>query len=58
MAQRMKLKKREIALAVGSGILLATAALGVISDGFGGTGSWFKDLPILSPPDPSTNPRR
>ena len=58
MAKRTKFRKREIVLAIGAGVLAATAATGILSDGFGGPGSFFKDVPGLAPPDPSANPRR
>ena len=43
--------------AIGAGALAATAATGILSDGFGGPGSFFKDVPGLAPPDPPENPR-
>jgi len=58
MDKRVKLRKREIVLAIGAGVLAATAATGILSDGFGGPGSSFKHVPGLSPPEPSANPRR
>jgi len=58
MDKRVKLRKREIVLAIGAGLLAATAATGILSDGFGGPGSSFKNVPGLGPPDPSENPRR
>ena len=58
MDKRVKLRKREIVLGIGAGILAATAATGILSDGFGGPGSYFKNVPGLGPPDPSENPRR
>ena len=38
-AQRPRLRKREIVLAIGAGALAAGAAAGILSDGFGGPGS-------------------
>ena len=58
MHKRVKFKKREIALAIGAGALAGAAVTGILSDGFGGPGSYFKDVPGLAPPDPSENPRR
>lgn len=47
MRRPIKLRKREIALAIGIGALAAAAVTGVVSDGFGGPGSYFKDIPGL-----------
>jgi hypothetical protein len=58
MSKQIKFKKREIALAIGVGALAAAAATGILSDGFGGPGSYFKDVPGLAPPDPPENRRR
>ena len=58
MAKRIKFKKREIVMAMGVGALAAAAATGILSDGFGGPGSFFRDVPGLAGPDPSANPRR
>lgn len=58
MTKRVKFKKREIALAIGAGALAAAAATGILSDGFGGPGSFFKGVPGLAAPDSSANPRR
>jgi hypothetical protein len=41
-ANRRKLRKREIVLAVTTGALAAGAAAGILSDGFGGPGSSFE----------------
>lgn len=57
MTKRIRFRKREIALAVGAGALAAAAAAGIFSDGFGGPGSYFKDVPGLAPPDPPENPQ-
>jgi len=43
MARKVKLRKREIVLAIAAGALGATAATGILSDGFGGPGSSFRD---------------
>lgn len=43
MTRKVRLRKREIALAIGIGALAATAATGILSDGFGGPGSSFRD---------------
>lgn len=45
MARKVRLRKREIALAIGIGALATTAAVGILSDGFGGPGSSFRDDP-------------
>jgi hypothetical protein len=42
-ATRPRLRKREIALAIGAGALASVAAAGILSDGFGGPGSSFAD---------------
>jgi hypothetical protein len=47
MARKAKLRKREIALAVGIGALATVAATGIMSDGFGGPGSSFEQIPGL-----------
>jgi len=52
MAPKVKLRKREIALALGAGALAALALAGIYSDGFGGPGSSFADDPT-----PVTAPR-
>jgi hypothetical protein len=44
-AQKVKLRKREIALAYVIGAVAALAAVGILSDGFGGPGSSFADDP-------------
>lgn len=44
-AQKVKLRKREIALAYVIGAVAAVAAVGILSDGFGGPGSSFADDP-------------
>ena len=46
----MTVRKREILLAVAVGALATFAAVGILSDGFGGPGSSFEDIPMLSPP--------
>jgi len=56
--KQVKLRKREIVLGISAGVLAATAATGILSDGFGGPGSSFRNVPGLSPPDSSANPRR
>ena len=58
VTKRVRLRKREIALAIGVGALGAAAATGILSDGFGGPGSVFKNVPGLAPPDSPENPRR
>jgi hypothetical protein len=45
MARKVKLRKREIAFAIGVGALASLAAAGILSDGFGGPGSSFRDDP-------------
>lgn len=45
VARKVKLRKREIALAFGIGALAAVALGGILSDGFGGPGSSFADDP-------------
>ena len=45
LAGKAKLRKREIALAIGIGTLAAVAFAGILSDGFGGPGSSFADHP-------------
>ena len=47
MAPKVKVKKRVIVLAIGIGALAATAATGILSDGFGGPGSSFEKIPGL-----------
>lgn len=42
-ASRPRLRKREIAFAIGAGALAAGVAAGIMSDGFGGPGSSFVD---------------
>ena len=39
-----------IALAIGIGALAATAATDILSDGFGGPGSHFEQIPQLRAP--------
>ena len=39
MRRKAKLTKREIVLGIAIGVLGATAATGIVSDGFGGPGS-------------------
>lgn len=51
MRRNIKLRKREIALAIGIGTLAATAFTGILSDGFGGPGSSFKNIPALAAPN-------
>ena len=53
MAKRIGLRKREMVLAIGAGVLAATLATGIVSDGFGGPGSSFKNVPWLAPHDSS-----
>lgn len=53
MRRQVKLRKREILLAIGIGALAATAATGVMSDGFGGPGSYFEELPGLKAETPT-----
>ena len=38
------MRKREIAIAIGIGALATFAAVGVLSDGFGGPGSSFEEI--------------
>lgn len=52
-ARKVKLRKREIALAYVIGALAAVAAVGILSDGFGGPGSSFAD----DPPPATTSER-
>jgi hypothetical protein len=42
-ATRPRLRKREVAFAIGAGALASFAAAGILSDGFGGPGSSFAD---------------
>ena len=51
----MTVRRREIVLAVAIGALAAFAAIGILSDGFGGPGSSFEDIPMLSAP-PEASP--
>ena len=47
MVRKVKLRKREIALAIGIGALATFAAVGILSDGFGGPGSSFEEIEAL-----------
>ena len=44
LVRRAKLRKREIAIAIGIGALATFAAVGILSDGFGGPGSSFEEI--------------
>ena len=44
MVRKVKLRKREIAIAIGVGALATFAAVGILSDGFGGPGSSFDQI--------------
>ena len=57
MKRKIKLRKREIALAIGVGALATFAATGILSDGFGGPGSSFENVPGLEAAPPASNPR-
>lgn len=57
MARKVKLRKREIVLAIGAGALATLAATGILSDGFGGPGSSFKEIPGLKAPAPGPDSR-
>lgn len=55
MARKAKLRKRDIALAIGIGAIGVTAAVGILSDGFGGPGSSFEQVPLLAAPEPRSS---
>lgn len=57
MKRNFKLRKREIALAIGVGTLATFAATGILSDGFGGPGSSFENVSGLEAAPPSPAPR-
>lgn len=52
--RKARLRKREIALSFAIGALAAFAIIGILSDGFGGPGSYFADDPALESGSPAS----